>query len=718
MKFKIGVILCVSFTAFLVYLFTLAPGAYWRDAGEFVHASYTLDVPHPTGSPAFLHIAKLTEFLPLGSVAFKANLASALLAAIGIGFVALFLMIIMEDVGYRSAEGAIWAAAIALCFGFSGAVWEWAVAAEVYGLSLCFLALIFTGAWVVERTRDLRAGALLAFLAGLGAGVHPLFILFIPVLAAFLILAFWRARGGVRSIAMLAFAGVLGFCVVLYAPIRSSANPLEDYGNPQTLSGFLSYITGRPLQERVFEYPMVCGLKNLLGIGGYVAREFFFWPLLLAVFGIGWLARRHPRYLIIAVGLAGINWYAVRDWTAPFGYMPLIFALIVLAWFALAEIALRIQRSRALHEYVRIVLTAVLISLALICFIRNLALYKRSQHILAERHGHLEFSSLPYGSILLLDHGPTIFLSLYQQSVLGYRQDVEVIPKPYLYYPEGLKQRHPAIAEDYTLPETAAIASWLDVKSKTRGVFVDHPVPFSDLFDEPCDVAGPFIFGCDSEFSRNHDPLSLVSTYTSFPDYSYDYSAQEIVSSYADVLGALAYEADEKGGREEAKRWFLLSTFVAMNEPTGPYNLAQVELLDGDCTSAVEHAAIAYQRRPCYPLASTSELLCRTLYKCRRYERAIHQCKKAILLDSTGEKARYFYAMSLIMTNDNERGLEQLERVFWKSKDANLVAASGMILIGSGHLPKPIRTRACRRLDEIVGDDPEVKKLCGQGESR
>ena len=38
----------------LTYLITLAPTVVFWDVGEFIAASYMLQVPHPPGSPLFL----------------------------------------------------------------------------------------------------------------------------------------------------------------------------------------------------------------------------------------------------------------------------------------------------------------------------------------------------------------------------------------------------------------------------------------------------------------------------------------------------------------------------------------------------------------------------------------------------------------------------------------------------------------------------------------
>lgn len=714
MKIKIAAIFCASCITFLAYLFTLAPGAYWRDATEFVHASYMLDITHPSGSPIFLHAAKLLEFLPFGSVAFRANLASALFTAIGIGLFALLLTIIAEEAGFIKSECAVCASALAIWFGFSGAVWEWALAAEVYGLNLIFLALIFIAAWLIEKTRDKSAGAILAFLCGLEVGVHPTFIFFIPVAAIFLILLSLNSNERLHSVAVFALAGILGCLVAFYAFFRSHANPLEDYGDPQTLNMFISYITGRSVQSRILEYSLLCGLKNLAGILGYAAKEFLYLPLILAVVGVLHIALKRPRYLFLTLGLAITNWYSVKDWIAPFGYIPLIFSLVLLSWFGIVALASSVQRSQTLFTYLKPVVTAALIGAALVCFAKNFDTYERRSHTLTETHGYNMFSSMPYGSILLADHGPTIFLSLYQQSVLGYRQDIEMIPEPYLFHPEGLSQRHARLMKGYTSSEIRAVASWLEQQSKTRALFVSNPVSFRKLLSQPCTIEGPFVFSCKSPLAKSYNPLVAILKYASHPYYARDYSAQELTSSYADMLGAVAYE---KGNKNEAKRWFYLSALLTEYEPTGAYNLAQVELAEGNCDAAIEHAAKAHSRRQCYALTNPTEFFCRALYSCKKFEQAKIRCKEALRLNPSSEITRYSYAMSLLLTDERAQGTKQLEKIFWSSFDSRFITSSGLVLLKLNHFSAQERNEACKRLMKAAPEDGDVKRFCAQGKA-
>ena len=68
-----------------IYLATLAPGLtfehYGTDGGDLITAARTLGVPHPTGYPTYTLLAWLFSHLPVGIIAYRVNLLSAISAA-------------------------------------------------------------------------------------------------------------------------------------------------------------------------------------------------------------------------------------------------------------------------------------------------------------------------------------------------------------------------------------------------------------------------------------------------------------------------------------------------------------------------------------------------------------------------------------------------------------------------------------------------------------
>ncbi|GGG35912.1 glycosyltransferase family 117 protein [Hymenobacter glacieicola] len=184
-----------------VYWATLEPTASFWDCGEFTASAYKLLVPHPPGAPLYLLLGRLASLLAAGEptrVPVLVNLVSAVASA---ATVALLFGIITDLAAklLRPAPAAEplpgTAAALvlgsgvvgALALTFSDSFWFNAVEAEVYALSTFGTALVV---WLMlqwEKRAD-EADAdrwlvLIAYVIGLGIGVHLLNLLAIPVLS-------------------------------------------------------------------------------------------------------------------------------------------------------------------------------------------------------------------------------------------------------------------------------------------------------------------------------------------------------------------------------------------------------------------------------------------------------------------------------------------------------------------------------------------------------
>jgi hypothetical protein len=181
------------------YMLTLEPTASFWDCGEFIAASYKLQVPHPPGTPFFLLINKMFSLFAMGDVskvAFWVNVSSGLCSSFSILF--LFWSITLlglkfypntesKDLTTYQTLSLMGAGAIgALAYTFSDSFWFSAVEAEVYAMSSFMISLILWAMLKWERIADeVLSNKYLVFIAyiiGLSIGVHPLNFLAIPVL--------------------------------------------------------------------------------------------------------------------------------------------------------------------------------------------------------------------------------------------------------------------------------------------------------------------------------------------------------------------------------------------------------------------------------------------------------------------------------------------------------------------------------------------------------
>ncbi len=175
--------------ALALYVRTLAPSVafLFDDSLEFQLVGYKLAIAHPTGYPLYTLLLKLFTFIPLGDAAYRANLLSAVCAALAVALVYLIVLQLTRSVFAALASAAMLAA--------SPVFWSQAVIAEVYALNALFVAAIIgvaSGEWRVKddgRQPDnsslVTRLSSLAFLVGLALTHHRTIILLAPALVIF-----------------------------------------------------------------------------------------------------------------------------------------------------------------------------------------------------------------------------------------------------------------------------------------------------------------------------------------------------------------------------------------------------------------------------------------------------------------------------------------------------------------------------------------------------
>jgi hypothetical protein len=194
----------VFLATLIVYTVTLSPTVVFWDVGEFCAAAYKMQVPHPPGAPLFLLVNRLASMIPYSSdIAVRMHFISALTAAFSIMF--LYLITIRFITTWRGIPDsffdkvAVYGSTVigSLGLAYSCTYWFNAVEAEVYGISMCFVAgILWLGLRWYERAEQPHSDIyllLIAYLIGLAVGVHLLAIL---TLFSVMMLVYFRFHKG------------------------------------------------------------------------------------------------------------------------------------------------------------------------------------------------------------------------------------------------------------------------------------------------------------------------------------------------------------------------------------------------------------------------------------------------------------------------------------------------------------------------------------------
>lgn len=196
---------CVFLVALLTYWLTLEPTASYWDCPEYIAVADKLQIGHSPGNPMWMLATRLAmNFAPAASYkALMANALSGLFSALAVMLVyrTVVVMLLYGRYGSRrelisrggisssravTTIGAGGVGALALCW--SDSFWFSAVEAEVYAFSIFMTALTF---WLALRWAFAEYGTphsdrwliLIAYLTGVGMGVHELNLLVLPAVA-------------------------------------------------------------------------------------------------------------------------------------------------------------------------------------------------------------------------------------------------------------------------------------------------------------------------------------------------------------------------------------------------------------------------------------------------------------------------------------------------------------------------------------------------------
>jgi hypothetical protein len=349
--------LAVFAVSLAAYVRTLAPTVYTFDSAELAAGAYTLGIVHASGYPLYLLLGKLFTYLPLGDVAYRVNLMSALFAALSLP--ALYHVLLRLDVRPGLALAA------ALFFGFGVPLWSEAVVAEVYTLQMFLLAV---GLGLLLRWRERgRSSDLAGF--GLAYGLcfanHLSAGLLGPGLGLLIADRLRRGASRLRDVAIAAPLVLVGPLFYIYLPLRVAADPAVNYAQAlgvdlTTPGGVWWLVSGRMFAHAAFGYaPGEIPLEVLRFVGQFWA-DLLGVGLIVGALGIVRLYRQ-DRPLTVALGLmAGLHAlffinYRVTDKATMFLPTYLIWMLFVASGYEeLLEMVRRAglnPRSRAWPVY-------------------------------------------------------------------------------------------------------------------------------------------------------------------------------------------------------------------------------------------------------------------------------------------------------------------------------------------------------------------------------
>ena len=477
-KFLIPAVLAVSLLS--VYLATMAPGLTWAndgaDGGDLITAAATGGIAHPTGYPLYLLVARVFQFLPVGSLAFRTNLMSVFAAVSASLFVyGLVIRFIPSSAGIPPRLVGLISA---YAFGLSPLFWSQAVITEVYALHALFVALILylasDHAHLKFPPKYLDPALGLSF--GLALGNHITIILLLPILFlptlfqsdAVSLKRFWQPDKAsfLRRLSWM----LAGLSVYLILPLRALSGPPINWGNPRTISGFIWLVSGKLYQDQLFVLTLASVWSRIRSMAGLLIGQFGIPGLVLGLVGLIVFYKpsrlfRNTIWIVLASSVFAIG-YETSD-----SYVYLIPAFLCFAiWVGVGAAGL-------LDLCPRQVRFALGVSLVLYIFVlagNNWVKVDASRDLRAETFGHEVLSQAPENAMVFAQGDKAIFTMWYFHFALHNRPDLRIVVTDLLrfdWYQASLQTTYPGL----TLPGPFPFAAVMQAGNPERpSCFIEY----------------------------------------------------------------------------------------------------------------------------------------------------------------------------------------------------------------------------------------------------
>jgi len=337
---KLAYLVLLLVLAFAIYWKTLLPGlGYTGDTAKFQYIGKILGVPHAPGYPLYVLLNHFFTFLPIKTLAFRANLMSAVFSVLTllVLFYLIQLLVKKEEISLLAT----------LYFAFTYAFWSQSLVAEVYSLNAFFtvLVLFLLVKWSFSKKKIFFYSFL--FVYALSLGNHLTIITIFPAILVFVLLVDPKILFKLKSIVLTLSALLIGAGQYSYLYIRTLQNAPYLEHRVYTFKDLLNVITARQFREKMFAFSFQeVILERVPMFFKMLWQELTIVGVFIGIVGLFFLFKRNKKiFLLLFLSACGeivyfIN-YNIEDIQ---GYLiPISLIFIVFAAWGMLELGNNIK---------------------------------------------------------------------------------------------------------------------------------------------------------------------------------------------------------------------------------------------------------------------------------------------------------------------------------------------------------------------------------------
>ena len=217
----------------VIYILTLEPKLVGGDTGWYANQIPEMSLMVPTGYPTFSMFLKLFTYLPIGDLAYRLNLFSAIFGALTILFLFLSInkLVKNEFISFISS----------MIFAFIVPFWEVANRLEFDTLNCFFIILLIFSAILYSENKTRKYLYFFFFCLGLSLTNHPLAFFLVPAILLYVIIVNPGIFKSIKAI----FISILFFILPLLSYFYLLIRSLQGYGEVNSFLRLFYYVTGR-----------------------------------------------------------------------------------------------------------------------------------------------------------------------------------------------------------------------------------------------------------------------------------------------------------------------------------------------------------------------------------------------------------------------------------------------------------------------------------------
>ena len=436
----------------VIYLFSIAPDITWAhdgtDGGDLMSAAATGGIAHPTGYPTFLWLARLFQLLPVGTIAYRTNLMSAVFTAL-----TAFLIydIVVSSPNSPAKDNHLAGLIAGYAYGLSPLAWSQAVITEVYPLHIFFVVLILwllVGRFAYSPNKSLL-DVLTGLLMGLAMGNHLTSAALLPVVLFVAIVpppspepkkkkkvakkkdaqasidwasldwaSFGRRLGSVLVALLLVYASILW---------QASTRPPINWGRADNLNNLWWLISGALYEHLAFTLPIDEMLLRTISVAQLLLTQFWILGVLAGLYHL------FGNFSLSRLSLS-MAWVAATNTIFSLGYasldsfiylLPLFCIFAIWIGFGIANITRRLGKQT---DWLNLGLSAILLVSLWGLAVTNYPKLDLSGDHLTQKFEKAAMATLPAQAIVVTSDR-ALFSLWYYHFVQKERPDIAIVAR-------------------------------------------------------------------------------------------------------------------------------------------------------------------------------------------------------------------------------------------------------------------------------------------------